>query len=72
MDLAPGNAEVAFWTAVSLINAGRPDEAGPLLRRAFADTEGEWRATLGRLPAAGLLKADEALVKKLVSLPAGE
>jgi uncharacterized Ntn-hydrolase superfamily protein len=65
-DLAPGNAEVLFWTAVSLVNAGRIEEALPLLEEAYKDVKGDWRATLERLPKAGLLKADQGAVSRLL------
>lgn len=65
-DLAPGNAEMLFWTAVSLVNAGKVDESLPLLAECSKDTHGDWRATLERLPASGILKADEALMKRLL------
>lgn len=66
--LAPGNAEVLFWTAVSLVNAGKGADAEPLLREAYRDRDGDWRTTLRRLPAAGLLKADQTTVERLASL----
>lgn len=65
-DLAPGNAEMVFWTAVSLVNAGKIDDAIPLFREAFKDEQGDWRATLKRLPPAGLLPGDEELMKRLL------
>ena len=66
--LSPGNAEVVFWTAVSLINAGKTGDAEPLLREAYRDADGEWRVTLRRLPRAGLLKTDEKETERLASL----
>lgn len=66
--LAPGNAEMAFWAAVSLIGAGRVAEAEPLLIEAYKDANGDWRETLRRLPASGLLPDDPALIERLASL----
>ncbi len=63
--LAPGNAEVLFWSAVSLVTVGRVNEALPLLAEAYKDTQGDWRETLRRLPKAGLLPDDPALIEKL-------
>ena len=65
-EMAPGNAEMIFWTAVSLVNAGRVEDALPLLRDAFKDDKGDWRATLRRLPASGLLPDDPALMARLL------
>lgn len=65
--LAPGNLEMTFWTAVSLANAGKIDEAMPLLARCYADKDGDWRELLRRLPASGLLDVDAAALEKLVS-----
>lgn len=66
--LAPGNAEVLFWAAVSLINAGKAADAEPLLKEAYLDLEGDWRTTLRRLPEAGLLKCDEKAAERLAEL----
>lgn len=64
--LAPGNAEMIFWTAVSLVNAGKIEEAIPLFREAFKDEKGDWKTTLERLPAAGLFPTDPALMKRIL------
>ncbi len=68
-DLEPGNAEMAFWTGVSLANAKRVDVSLPFFARAFADTSpgAEWRELLKRLPASGLLPDDPALIEKLLT-----
>lgn len=63
--LAPENAEMAFWHAVSLVNLGRVDEALPLLKRAYA-ADKRWRDLLGRLPKAGLLPEDPKLLQRLM------
>jgi len=55
--LAPGNAEMLFWHAVTLAGAGRVDEAKPLLARVYAQ-DPNWRTVLERLPASGLLPKD--------------
>jgi uncharacterized Ntn-hydrolase superfamily protein len=62
----PGNPELAFWHGVALAGSGREDEARGLLGEAFRAGEG-WRELLRRLPAAGLLPDDPALVERLVS-----
>lgn len=66
--LAPGNAEMIFWTAVSLINAGEIEKAEALLRECYRDTKGDWRETLRRLPQSELLNVDTATVERLSKL----
>lgn len=68
-DMAAGHAEMAFWTAVSLVNAGKIDEAMPIFRDAFQDAA-DWRETLRRLPESGLFPDDEALIERITSLDA--
>jgi uncharacterized Ntn-hydrolase superfamily protein len=60
------NGEAAFWTGIALATAGRVDEAIPFLVRAQR-VEPRWLETLRRLPAAGLLPDDEALLRRLVT-----
>lgn len=72
MELAPHVAEMHFWTAVSMVNAGMVDGALPHLAVAFADAKGDWRETLRRLPASKLLPEDPDLLERLLSVrPAG-
>jgi uncharacterized Ntn-hydrolase superfamily protein len=65
----PDNAELAFWHGVALASNGREQEARPFLERAYGDRDG-WRELLRRLPAAGLLPDDHALVGRLTRLAA--
>ena len=60
------NGEAVFWTGISLAVAGREREALPYLRRAQA-VHPQWAELVPRLPAAGLLPADSALVGRLVA-----
>ena len=62
--LAPEVYEIAFWAGISLANAGRVADARPLMAQAFAAYP-RLRGLLPRLPPAGLLPADEALLKAL-------
>ncbi|MCP3060510.1 DUF1028 domain-containing protein [Myxococcus sp. K38C18041901] len=64
--LAPGNAEMTFWHAISLVGVGRVEQALPLLQRAYA-ADPRWRELLTRLPAAGLLPDDPKLLARLTS-----
>ena len=65
--LNPGNSEMLFWAGVAMANAGRVDDAIPLLARAYADTAADWRETLRRLPPSGLLPDDPALLERLLA-----
>lgn len=67
LDLAPDaatNGEAAFWTGIGLASAGRVDDAIPYLRRAQA-VHPRWAELIRRLPAAGLLPSDPALLERL-------
>ena len=61
------NGEMVFWHAVMLVNAGRIDESLPLFRRAFARDE-NWRELVRRLPAAGQLPKDEAVIARITGM----
>ena len=58
------NGEAAFWTGISLATARRVDEAIPYLARAYR-VDRRWLELVSRLPAAGLLPADAALIQRL-------
>lgn len=62
--LLPGSAEVVFWHAVTLVAAGRTEEALPLFQKVFA-RDPRWRQLVDRLPASGLLPPDEALLDQI-------
>ena len=63
--LLPENVEIGFWRGVQLCIDGRDAEARPLLDRAYAIDDG-WRELVRRLPAAGLLADDAALVARIL------
>lgn len=65
--IAPEIQELPFWHAVTLVSVGREAEAVPILKAVFAK-EPQWAELLPRLPAAGLLPNDPALVKRLQAL----
>ncbi len=65
--MVPSIAELPFWHAVTLAADGRLDEARPLFARVFA-AEPAWRELVRRLPAAGLLPDDQALVDAIVAI----
>jgi uncharacterized Ntn-hydrolase superfamily protein len=60
------NGEAVFWTGISLASAGRVNEALPYLRRAYA-VDRRWAELVTRLPAAGLLPNDRALLDRLTA-----
>jgi uncharacterized Ntn-hydrolase superfamily protein len=65
--LAPHVLEMPFWHAVTLADLGRVDEALPIFEKVFA-SEAQWIDLLKRLPAAGLIKADEAVLQRILSV----
>lgn len=65
-ELAPEILELPFWQAVTLASAGREAEAMPIFAAVFA-REPQWAALLPRLPAAGLLPEDPALIERILS-----
>lgn len=68
MELAPDEAtqgEAPFWVGVTLAGLGRAEEAAPFLARAYRQ-DARWAELLPRLPASGLLPADEALLARLL------
>jgi uncharacterized Ntn-hydrolase superfamily protein len=56
--------EVVFWHAVTLVTAGRVEEALPLFKRIFA-REPKWAELVERLPAAELLPKDEKILARI-------
>jgi uncharacterized Ntn-hydrolase superfamily protein len=64
--IVPGNAEMTYWTAISLVGMGRVDEALPLFREVFA-IDRSWAELTRRLPKAGLLPEDPALIARIVA-----
>ena len=65
--LAPEVLELPFWHAVTLASIGREAEAIRLFEQVFAK-EPIWADLLPRLPAAGLLPNDAALMDRLRKL----
>ena len=68
-ELAPEILELPFWQAVTLVVVGRESEAAPIFRRVFAK-EPYWADLVPRLPAAGQLPDDPALIARIVALRA--
>ena len=73
-ELVPDEAtggEAPFWVGVTLASEGREEEAVPYLQRAQAQYD-RWADLLRRLPASGLLPADDALLDRLTAAMLGE
>ncbi|MCP3854485.1 MAG: DUF1028 domain-containing protein [Actinomycetia bacterium] len=65
--LVPDSAEIRFWEAIALVNAGRAVEAEPLLASIFG-VDDRWRQFLARIATRGLVDADPATLDHLGSL----
>ena len=65
--IAPEIQELPFWHAVTLASVGREKEAEPIFRAVFAK-EPQWMELLKRLPAAGLMPNDPALMQRILAL----
>jgi len=65
--LVPGNAEMKFWHAVALVNAGRVPESLPIFKGIFHDGD-DWRELVPRLVDAGLLNADPATTQRITGI----
>ena len=69
--MVPESAEMVYWAGVTLASVGRVDDALSRLERAYA-ADPRWAVLTARLPAAGLLPDDPALLARLLSVPGGE
>ncbi|MEN8173387.1 MAG: DUF1028 domain-containing protein [Chloroflexota bacterium] len=60
------NGEVPFWVGVTLVSIKKMDQAEPYLKRAYRQDE-RWAKVILRLPAAGLLPDDKALIDSVIT-----
>ena len=60
----PDNAEMKYWTAITLINNGEADKAISMLKEVF-NADKNWIELTRRLPEAGLLTADEETLQRI-------
>jgi uncharacterized Ntn-hydrolase superfamily protein len=67
--LLPNNAEVKYWAAITMVTAGH-EKAGMAYLRDVFRAEPKWVEVTRRLPAAGLLPDDPALMEKLLGAAA--
>jgi uncharacterized Ntn-hydrolase superfamily protein len=70
-EMVPDNAEMVYWAAVTLAGVGKVDEALPRFETAFA-ADPRWAVLTPRLPAAGLLPDDPALLARILAVPGGD
>lgn len=63
-ELAPEIVELSFWRAISLAAAGNLEEAEPIFAEVFTK-ESRWREFVERLPKAGLLPEDPAMIERI-------
>lgn len=64
-ELAPGNPEIRFWQAVTLVSAGQVDLSLPIFKEVFEADE-SWRELIPRLVPSELLPDDKELIKRIV------
>jgi len=65
MSMFPENLEMKFWTAVSLVNSGKTDEALPLFREIFSKNK-NYISLTERIVRNKMLKADEVTMKRIL------
>lgn len=65
--LFPENLEMKFWTAVSLVNAGRVDDSLPLFKDIFVQ-DVNWATLVPRLPSSGILNDDPEIIQRILSM----
>ncbi len=65
-ELVPEIDELPFWQAVPLAELDQLDQALPIFRQVFSANP-NWALLVQRLPAAGLLRDDPLLMKKILS-----
>ncbi|TRZ46116.1 DUF1028 domain-containing protein [Robertkochia solimangrovi] len=65
MEMFPDNLEMQYWTAITLANDGKTDDALPMLKKIYAE-DTNWRELTKRLPAAGLLTVSKSDLLRLL------
>ena len=63
----PDNLEMKFWHATALVNAGRVEQSLPIFRTVF-EADANWATLIPRLPQSGTLTADDATIKRILSV----
>ncbi|WP_340153817.1 DUF1028 domain-containing protein [uncultured Marivirga sp.] len=65
MEMFPENLEMQYWTAITLANDGKIDQAVKMLQKIYKQ-DAKWRELTKRLPKVGLLEVEEQELKKLL------
>ena len=65
-DLVPGNLEVRFWQAVTLVSVGETERALPIFKDIFTQ-DARWRELIPRLVKAELLPDDSSVIELIMS-----
>ncbi len=65
MNMFPDNLEMKYWTAVTLANKGKLDEALPMFKEIFAKGK-NWKELTPRLIPSGLLTVDENTLNEIM------
>jgi uncharacterized Ntn-hydrolase superfamily protein len=66
MEMFPQNLEMQYWTAITLANDGKIDQAVKMLQNIYKQ-DANWRELTKRLPKVGLLEVEEKEMKKLLN-----
>ncbi len=64
--LQPKNIEMKYWTAITLANNGRLDQALPLFKLVF-EKDAHWREMTKRLPVSGLLIVSKSQLQSILN-----
>jgi uncharacterized Ntn-hydrolase superfamily protein len=67
MEMFPDNVEMKYWTAVSLANADRMDQALPLFKEVF-EADPNWIELTRRIVPNGMLNVTDAELQKITTL----
>jgi uncharacterized Ntn-hydrolase superfamily protein len=67
MKMFPSNLEMKYWTAITLANNKRVDEAIPLLKGIFLKDK-NWKELTRRLPLVGLLTVSQQELARILAL----
>jgi uncharacterized Ntn-hydrolase superfamily protein len=66
-ELIPDNPEIKFWAAITMMKSGQEREALSYFAEVFEADE-KWREVVLRLPPAGLLPNDPAMIEEILSV----
>lgn len=66
-EICPNNVEMKYWTAISLANIKRFDDAFPLFKEIFT-VDNNWRILTERLPDVDLLNISKEELNKILTL----